>query len=168
MKSAMSASVRSINDMFRNFSKEQLSPGFDDPRRTMHSQAPPLLLTCSPYLLASHLLRTYSRVFSLAHAVARFSLPPHLLASHLLSRSRRSSGSSARSSEAACSACPSPSRRPGWSSAPLSCSVVRPPPSSRSSSSSAARGGQRRHLQPRSNPNPNPNPNPDPDPDPNP
>ena len=39
MKSAMSASVRSINDMFRNFSKEQLSPGFDDPRRTMHSQA---------------------------------------------------------------------------------------------------------------------------------
>ena len=39
MKSAMSASVRSINDMFRNFSKEQLSPGFDDPRRTMHSQS---------------------------------------------------------------------------------------------------------------------------------
>ena len=39
MKTAMSASVRSIHDMFRNFSKEQLSPGFDDPRRTMHSQS---------------------------------------------------------------------------------------------------------------------------------
>jgi amino acid permease len=39
MKTAMSASVRSIHDMFRNFSKEQLSPSFDDPRRTMHSQS---------------------------------------------------------------------------------------------------------------------------------